>query len=119
MITNLRISKLAVWDDDDPEIKEYIHYRHLREVFIKQPEELKEISTLLDKIVEIPMKIVNGMQLFEDKKKKKFYFKRISDVTRGKIVQVLDEFNQNIEDYTIMIGFGKNIFTAKLKITLN
>lgn len=99
-----------MWDDDDPEIKEYIHSKYLREVYIKQPEELRQINELIDKVVASPMNLVNKMEMFDDKKKKKFYFKRISDVTRTKVVQVLHEFNKNIDEYTVMIGPG--ILTA-------
>ena len=105
VLTNLCIAKLEVKDEEDADVKPYVHSRDVKEIVIKQTMRISMISDLFNRLIAIPAKALNGLKLFPPKSK--LYIQNPWDVNRLKVVQILEEFNQNQDEYTLQIGNGK------------
>lgn len=104
VLTNLCISKLEAKDEDDQDVKPYVHSRDVKEIVIKQTVGISMISDLFNRLIAMPAKALNGLKLFPPNSK--LYIQNPWDVNRLKVVQILEEFSQHQDEYTLQIGLG-------------
>lgn len=107
VLTNLCIARLEAKDEDDLDVKPYIHSKEIREVIVKQTNGISSVSEKFNELISTATKTLNDFKLFPAKSK--LYIRKPWEVHRLKVVEILQEFNRNQNEYTAKIGAGNAI----------
>ena len=104
VLNKLCIARMMVKDEEDNDVKPYIHTKEIKEVVIKQNKGIGLISDLFNYLTKKPIKALNDLEIFP--KNSKLYISSFHELNRMKLLQILEEFNSRNEELSLLLGFG-------------
>lgn len=107
VLENLNISRLEAKDENDEDVKPYIQSKDIKEVIIRETSLITTVNLIFNDILMKPIKVINNMKMFPEGSK--LYINKPTDINRTKMLQLLEEFNNKNDEYTMLIGPGINI----------
>jgi len=110
VLDNLNVARLEAKDENDKDVKPYIQSKSIQEVVIKETAAISAINQILSNLLMIPVKVINKMNIFPPESK--LAINKVVDINRTRLMQMLEEFNKKIDEYTMLIGPGKNCFNV-------
>lgn len=107
VLENLNIARLEAKDENDQEVKPYVQSRAVTEVVIKETLAISDVNKMFNDLMMKPIKVINNMNIFPADSK--LTFTKPAEVNKLKLVKMLEEFNKNLDEFTMQIGMGKRL----------
>jgi len=104
VLTNLNIARLEVKDENDEDVRPYVKNKDIREIIIKNSTAMDALHSLFNEILMKPIRTLQNMKLFPDNPK--LTINKPHEITRTKMLQMMEEFKKDEEEITLRIGFG-------------
>ena len=108
VLENLNIARLEAKDENDSDVKPYVQSKDIKEVIIKETSSITAINEIFNDILMKPIKVLNNMNMFPPASK--LIITKPVEINRTRVMQLLEEFNSKIDEYTMLIGFGIFLF---------
>jgi len=112
VLENLNISRLEAKDENDSDVRPYVQSKDVKEVIIKETSAITTINDIFNEIMMKPIKVMNKMNMFPPQSK--LYINKPHEINRTRVMQLLEEFNSKVEEYTMLIGPGNEFYWRKL-----
>jgi ERCC4-related helicase len=107
VLENLNVARLEAKDENDHEVKPYVQSRAVTEVLIKETLAISDVNKMFNDLMMKPIKVINNMNIFPADSK--LTFTKPAEVNKLKLVKMLEEFNKNLDEFTMQIGMGKRL----------
>jgi len=103
VLENLNIARLEAKDENDSDVKPYVQSKDVKEVIIKETSSITAINELFNEILMKPIKVMNNMNMFPPGSK--LIITKPVEINRTRVMQLLEEFNSKVDEYTMLIGY--------------